>query len=151
MKTKRLAYSAVIAALYACASIFLPAISYGPVQVRISEALCPIASLSLNTVPALSIGCFLANLYSGNIIDIIFGTLTTLVASLVSYKLRNKLCLVPLPHVLLNAVIVGGYLTLQYGGLVWMNMLTVGIGQLISCYIIGLPLCIFAKKNVNFE
>ena len=151
MKTKTLAYSAVIAALYAAASIFLPAISYGPVQVRLSEALCPLASLSLNTVPALSIGCFLANLYSGNIVDIIFGTLTTFVASFVSYKLKNNLWLVPLPHVLLNALVVGGYLTLQYGGIMWFNMLTVGIGQLVSCYIIGLPLCIFAKNKVNFE
>ena len=151
MKSKKIAYSAVIAAFYAAASILLPAISYGPVQVRLSEALCPIASINSCTVPALAVGCFLANLYSGNIIDIIFGTLTTLVASLISYKLRNNLWLVPLPHVLLNAVIVGGYLTLQYGGLVWFNMLTVGAGQLVSCYLIGLPLCIFAKDKIKFE
>ncbi|OQB14211.1 MAG: Queuosine precursor transporter QueT [Firmicutes bacterium ADurb.Bin193] len=146
LKPKFIAHSAVIAAAYAVLTLSLPMWSYGPVQVRAAEAFTLLAGFTPAAIPGLYIGCLVSNIYTGNITDIIFGSLTTLVAAFLSYKLRKKPWLVPLPPVILNALIVGFYLTYQYGGLMYINMLTVGAGQLIACYVIPCYFIINFKK-----
>ncbi len=147
MKTTRfIAHAAVIAAVYAALTMLIAPLSYGPVQIRFSEALTILPAFTPAAIPGLFIGCLVANMYTGNIIDIVFGSLTTLVAAFLSFKLRKKQWLVPLPPVLLNAWVVGYYLTLQFGGLTWMNMLTVGAGQLIACYVIPIYFIINYQK-----
>ena len=153
-RTLRLAVSAVIAALYAALTIALAPISYGPLQFRVSEALTVMPFLIPGTVWGVFIGCILANLYTGSVLDILFGSLATLLAALLTAHfgkkgntVKNRLlgCLMP---VVFNAVIVGAVLTwgyqiqefesplLSYG----FNALTVGVGEAGVLYLIGYPL-----------
>ncbi len=147
MKLRNTLYGAVIAAIYAVVSIVCAPICYGPVQVRLSEALTVLPAITPVAIWGVFVGCFVANLVTGSFIDIIFGSLTTLLAAYCSYKIKNNKWLVPLPPVLLNGLIVGGYLTAMYGGLWYVNMLTVTAGQFVSCYLIGMPLLIIIKNN----
>ncbi len=147
MKIKRIVMAAAIAAVYAVLTIILAPLSFGVVQIRVSEALTLLPAVSPVAIWGVFVGCLVANIYTGSIVDIIFGSLTTLFAAVCTYKLRENKWLAALPPVLLNAIIVGGYLTVQFGGLWYVNMLTVGAGQLISCYALGVPLLMLVKKN----
>ena len=147
----RLAVMAVIAAAYAALTIVLAPISYGPVQFRVSEALTALPFLMPGAVWGIFAGCVLANLYTGSVLDIVFGSLATLLAGLLTAwfgkkgnTVKNRLlgCLMP---VLFNAVIVGAVLTWGYGfqefesplASYGFNALTVGIGEAGVLYLIG--------------
>lgn len=151
---RKLAVSAVIAAAYAALTIVLAPISYGPVQFRVSEALTALPFLMPSTVWGIFIGCVIANLYTGSILDIVFGSLATLLAGLLTAyfgkkgnTVKNRLlgCLMP---VLFNAVIVGAVLTWGYQFMEFpsplksygFNALTVGIGEAGVLYLIGYTL-----------
>ncbi len=140
--------AAIIAAVYAALTILLAPISYGFMQVRVSEALCILPFFTTAAVPGLFIGCIIANLYGGlGILDIVLGSLATLIAAYMTSKIKNK-WLAPLPAVIVNAVIIGAMLFyLQLAPLpIWMFMLYVGVGQLIACYGIGMPLLFLLQK-----
>lgn len=147
---RKLVRAAVIAALYMALSIVFAPISFSSVQVRISEALTLLPILCPEAVIGVTVGCFLSNLLFSTPIDMVVGTLATLLAALATRKLRRfrfkGLALVgSLPPVLFNAVIVGIELTLLYNpgsgaGMYAFNMLTVGIGQVISCCVLGVLL-----------
>ncbi len=154
-KLLKLAVSAVIAAVYAALTIVLAPISYGPVQFRVSEALTALPFLMPGTVWGIFIGCVLANLYTGSVLDIVFGSLATLLAGLCTAwfgkrgnTVKNRLlgCLMP---VVFNAVIVGAVLTWGYKfqefpnsalASYGFNALTVGLGEAAVLYLIGYPL-----------
>lgn len=108
---KVIARAALIAALYFVLTAFLPAISYGPVQIRISEALTLLPALMpVSATLGLFAGCLLANLYGmamsiTGIYDVIFGSLATLVAALLTTRIKKKPFL-PLPTIIVNAVVV---------------------------------------------
>lgn len=108
---KQLVRGAVIAALYAGITIFTEAISFGPVQFRVSEALTLLPFLMPEAVWGLTLGCLIANLFGGTVLDIIFGTLATFLAALITKKIK-KLWLTPLPVILCNGIIVGAVITL---------------------------------------
>ena len=119
-KLLKLAASAVIAAAYAALTIVLAPISYGPIQFRVSEALTVLPFLMPGTVWGIAVGCVLANLYTGSVLDIVFGSLATLLAALLTAwfgkrgnTVKNRMlgCLMP---VVFNAVIVGAVLTWGY-------------------------------------
>lgn len=147
MKLRLVLYGAVIASVYTAISVICAPISYGLVQVRIAEALTVLPAISPVGIWGVFVGCLVANLILGNVLDVIFGSLTTLLAGFLSYKLKKNKWLVPLPPVLLNGLVVGGYLTQVYGGLWYMNMLTVAIGQIVSCYVLGIPLLVLILRN----
>ena len=154
-KVFRLAVLAVIAAAYAALTVILAPISYGPVQFRVSEALTVLPFLMPGAVWGVFIGCVLANLYTASVLDIVFGSLATLLAGLLTARfgkrgntVRNRLlgCLMP---VLFNAVIVGavltwGYQLRQFPDDPWasfgFNALTVGLGEAGVLYLIGYTL-----------
>ena len=160
-KLLALTTSAVIAAVYAVLTIVLAPISYGPVQFRVSEALTALPFLMPGTVWGVAIGCLIANLYTGSVLDIVFGSLATLLAGLCTAwfgkrgnTVKNRLlgCLMP---VVFNAVIVGAVLTWGYGfqefpDNAWLsygfNALTVGIGEMGVLYLIGYPLLSYLPK-----
>lgn len=152
MRNKAILYlvqAAIIAALYAALALIFAPISYGLVQVRISEALTILPMFTPAAVPGLLIGCLLANLVGGlGIYDIVFGSLATLLAAFLSYKLRRHRFLVPLPPTIVNAIVVGAMLTYVFnvGAPLWMSMLYVGAGQLVACYALGIPLSIALSK-----
>lgn len=148
-RTKYLTHAAIIAAVYVVLTIIFAPISYGQVQVRISEALTVLPYFTPAAIPGLFIGCIIANIYGGaGIIDIIFGSLATLFAAFLSYKMPKKY-LVPLPPIVINAVVIGLILNYALGVPILITMVWVGLGQLISCYGIGYPLMLILEKYEN--
>ena len=148
-------HSAIIAALYVvltyAASIM--GLSNGAIQIRFSEALTILPFFTPAAIPGLFIGCLLANILSGAVIwDIIFGSLATLIGAFFTYMLRKKSkWLAPVPPIISNIVIVPLVLTYAYGvpdGLPYL-MLTVGIGEVISCGILGMVLLKCLEKYRN--
>lgn len=90
ISAKIIARVAIIASLYAvCTLIFAP-ISYGPIQFRISECLCVLAFFYPEAVVGLTLGCFIANLFGNGPLDIVFGTLATCLASLLSFVVAKR-------------------------------------------------------------
>lgn len=159
-KTVFVVQSAVIAALYAgltyVASILN--LAYGSVQFRFSEALTILAAISPAAIPGLTVGCFLGNITSPyGIIDIICGTLATLISSIFSYKTRNiKIKDLPLLSaffpVISNAIIVGIEITIFMPEgfklkAFFVNALQIAVGQLLMCYGLGIPLFKAIRKT----
>ena len=142
--TRSMCLSAIIAALYAALTLGFQAISYGAVQFRISEAMTLLPILFPEAVPGLTVGCLISNLFNpmgATIYDIVFGTLATLLAGILTWKIKGSVWLKALPPVICNAVIVGLVLTYAYGiDVLWMNMFTVGLGEAVVCYVLGLLL-----------
>jgi uncharacterized membrane protein len=143
LSSKYIAHAGIIAALYAVITILLAPISYGPVQVRVSEALTVLPYLIPAAIPGLFIGCLLANIYGGlGIYDIVGGSFITLLAAFFTYLLSRtkKPILAPLPPVFLNAFGVSFYLHFLFQMPYWLTVVYVGIGEIVACYILGYPL-----------
>ena len=151
-KVRFIAYSAMIAAAYVALTMISAAfgLSSGAIQVRISEALCVLPIFTLSAVPGVTVGCFIANiLCGGTVYDIVFGTLATLIAAVITYFIKNPL-LSSIPTIVSNAVIVPIVLIMSGVGGVTMFpyfALTVGLGEVISCGILGTILAVYMKKH----
>ncbi len=143
--TQDLALAAILAAVYAALTMVLYAPSYGPIQLRFSEALTVLPFLFPAATPGLFVGCLIANLLSPyGPIDVIFGSLATLLAAYLTQHCRSK-WLAPLPPVLCNALIIGATIAYAQVGFTGAfvtaflyNAVTVGAGQLIACYVFGM-------------
>lgn len=135
-----MAQGALIAALYATLTVIFAPISFGPVQVRIAEALTILPMFTSAAIPGLFIGCIIANLFGGAIIwDVIFGALATLIGAAGGYRLRNNRWLVPIPTIIANGIIVPFVLKYGYGMdmPIILMMLYVSVGEIIGCYVLG--------------
>lgn len=147
MKLRSIVISAMVGAVYAALTLLVPALSFGAIQFRFSEALCVLPYFMPQTAWGLAIGCAFANLFGGfGWMDIVFGSLATLAAGLIAARTKHK-WLVPLPAVLINAVVVGAVIAYSvagtsaaFWGVFGWNMVTVGVGQLGACYGLGIPL-----------
>ncbi len=138
---KGMALSAAIAAVYAVLTYVLAPISYGPVQFRVAEALTLLPILIPEAIPGLFVGCLLANLLGGyGAADIIFGSLATLAAAILTYRLRKNRYMAALPPVIVNAVVIGIMLNVVAGFELFTTMGYVALGQAGAVYILGLPL-----------
>jgi uncharacterized membrane protein len=147
IKLNYLVRVAMIAAIYVVLNIIFFLISYGPIQVRIAEALAVLPFIDPSAIIGLFIGCILANVYGPvGAVDIIGGSLCTLIAAYLTSKMKNPK-LAPLPPVLINAFGVSIYLHLLFDLPYWINVLYIGVGQVIACYILGYPLLILLIKN----
>lgn len=139
--------AAMIAAVYVVLTLVSYPISYGMFQVRISEALLILPYFTPAAIPGLFVGTFIANSVGGlGLPDMVFGSLATLLSAYLVSKIGNKY-LVPLPPVLINAVVVGLVLNYVLGLPFFMAAMWVGIGQVIACYGLGLPLLLFLEKR----
>ncbi len=144
--TKDLTLAAMVAALYAVMSYFgnIFGLSFGAVQFRFAEALCVLPFLFPATVPGLFVGCLITNLLSPyGPLDIVVGSLATLIAAVWTSRLNNR-WLAPLPPVVCNTVLVGFTIAFAEVGVsaalpaAWVyNGLTIGIGELGACYVLG--------------
>ena len=151
MKTKNLVLAGVVAALYVALTVVLQPISYGPMQVRISEALTVLPFFNPIFIPALYVGAMLANVFGGfGAIDIFLGSALTLLAAYLTYKMPNKY-LAPLPPVIVNAFGVSAYVAPLAKVPYWPTVLWIGIGEAIACYALGLPLMILLEKRGIFQ
>ena len=141
-KTKWMMQSALIAAMYVVLTQIasMMGLSSGVIQIRFSEALNVVACFSPAAIPGLFVGCILANMLSGAVLwDVIFGSIATLTGAIGVYFLRSKRILSLLCPVVSNAVIIPFILKYAYGfpgGIIYF-IITVGIGEIISCGIIG--------------
>ncbi len=154
-KALQLTQAASIAALYVVLTYFsyLLGLSSGAVQIRFSEALTVLPYFTPTAVPGLFVGCIIANMISGAPIwDIIFGSMATLIGAIFTRMLRKKSkLLAPIPPIISNTVIIPLVLTYAYGtpdGLPFL-MLTVGIGEVISCGVLGIGLIKCLEKYRN--
>ena len=154
MKSKKLVFicqAAVIAALYVVLTYVFSAFASGVIQVRVSEALTILPAFTPAAIPGLVIGCLLSNTLTGCVLlDIIFGSVATLIGALGSYALRRHTWLVPIPPIVSNMIIVPFVLRYAYGATdaFPFMMATVGAGEIISCYLLGMILY-GALKKVN--
>lgn len=150
--------AAMIAAIYAGLTLLAASWSFTANQFRFSEALTILPVFTPYAIPGLTVGCFISNLASPvGILDFIFGTLATLLSAICTRALRNVRIrnipiLAPLPPVIFNAVIVGwlisytmpeGFTLAAFAA----SALSVGFGEFIVCYVLGLPLAIAIEKS----
>ena len=170
-RARRVARVGVIAAVYAAltlvALLFLGSLAWGPVQFRVSEALCALALLTADAVPGLALGCAIANVanivLSGTgmlgMFDVVFGTLATAIGAFITWRLRRRPALALLGPVVANALIVPAYLPLllqgigfytipftniaidgAYPAMYAFGLVATGIGEAVVMYVLGLPL-----------
>lgn len=135
-----IACGAVIAAVYvALTGVFQP-ISFGPVQFRISEVLCILPYFTPAAVPGLFVGCLIANmLFGGAPLDIVFGSLATLIGAVGSLRLRRHRWLVCIPPILANTAIIPWVIRFSGGSedMLLFSAVTVGIGEILAVGVLG--------------
>lgn len=153
--TKRLCRAGIIAALYTAMTYAFAPFAFGPFQIRPAEALCILALIYPEAIPALTVGCALSNIASQFVFyDVLFGSLTTLVAAFISYLVGSKLKNIPLKlflgglfPVVLNAIVIPliiVFLCGGYNGSAWVAYFTyMGsflLTQSVWVYGLGVPL-----------
>ena len=161
--TQKLALGGVIAALYVVLTYFAAVLNLanGAIQVRFSEALTILPVFTSAAIPGLTIGCVLANLLTGCAVwDVVFGSLATFIGAVGTWLLRKKPNIAWIPPVLSNMAIIPPILMKVYGvdqlevfgktfagdTLWWMLVVTIGIGEILSCGVLGLLLYHSAKR-----
>lgn len=148
VSARTLSRGAIIAAIYAALTLLLAPISYG--QLRVAEALTLLPIVLPEAVPALTIGCLLANVMGGcTILDIVFGTLATFLAAVLTRRLRAHPVAAMLMPVLLNGVIVGAVVHVAYSPVIPLPlcMLCVAVGEAASCCLLG-PVVLRAMERI---
>lgn len=176
-RSKFVAQTGMTAALYAAATLaalmLLQGLAWGPVQLRVSEALCVIAALTPAAVPGLALGCVIANLIALalngtgalGMLDVVFGSAATLIGALWCWKLREHPKAALLGPVLANALVVPAYLPLILQGMGYytipftavsiegaylpmylFGLAATGVGEGLVIYVLGLPLLKQLKK-----
>ncbi|MCI2105720.1 MAG: QueT transporter family protein [Intestinimonas sp.] len=154
--TRNLTIGAVIAAAYAALTLCLPA--YGAIQVRLAEAFTVLPFLFPAAIPGVTVGCLVVNLLSPyGPVDIVCGTAASLIAAVWTARMKHK-ALAPLPPVICNGVIIGAMLAwyeVGFGPGFWslaaVHGVTVGLGELVACYGLGLPLLMVLPRIPYFR
>lgn len=148
MKNKKVLFltqAAMIAAVYVALTLIFQPFSFRQIQVRVAEALTILPLFTPAAIPGLFMGCLVGNFLGGSPLpDIIFGSLATLIGACFTYLLRKQnRFLAPLPPIIANTLIIPFVLRYAYGVNIpiYINMLTVGLGEIISCGIFGMILC----------
>ena len=148
--TLPLVQAAMIAALYVVLTFIANALGLASqaIQVRFSEALTILPYFTPAAIPGLFIGCLLSNILTGCALpDIIFGSLTTLAGAIFTYKLRKYKWLAPVPPIVANAIVIPFVLLYAYGVRpLWFSFVTVTIGEILSCGVLGMLLLFALNK-----
>ena len=153
-KTKKITLGAAIAALYVILTLIANAFGLAnyAIQVRFSEALTILPLMTPAAIPGLFVGCIISNILTGAMaLDVVFGSIATLIGAIGTYMCRNLKCkyIGCIPPIAANTIIVPIILknVYQFDGSVWYFALTVGIGEVISCGILGCILYKALNKN----
>ena len=158
-KIRTIVYTGVVAALYVVLTLPFAQIAYGPVQFRMAEALTILPIFVLRFIPGVSLGCLLANILNPESlgpIDIIFGTLATVIAGFGSRWIgRKKDVLGIIPPIVANGLIVGFYLPFLLvdegssvkGSAIAISMGEVALSETVVMVLLGLPLLMIIKKT----
>jgi len=144
-----IARAGIIAAVYVAITIVVAPIAYGPVQFRISEALTLLPFVDPVAIVGLTIGVFFANFASPlGAVDIIFGSLFTLVAGYLTHKSKNKY-LAMLPPIIINAIGVPLYVAPAYNLPYWPTVLYIAFGQTVVIALAGLPILALYQRALK--
>ncbi len=182
MKSNDVVRVGAIAALYAACTLvtmlFLGNLAWGPVQFRVSEALCVLALFTPHAVPGLTLGCALANIaniaLSGagmlGMLDVVFGSLATCAGAWFTWRMRKHPAIALLGPVLANAIIVPAYLPLllqatgfytipftsisldgAWGLMYVFGLVSTGLGEAVIMYVLGYPLARSLARTPYFK
>ena len=156
-KTRYITRAAVIAALYVVLTWFSALFGLSGqnlIQVRLSEALCILPYFTPAAVPGLAIGCLISNLLTGaHVLDIVFGTLATLLGAIGTRLLKRWRFLAPLPPILANTIIVPfvlRYAYLMVDVVMPILFFTVAAGEIISVGVLGTLLLLALQKRSTY-
>lgn len=145
---KYISAGGVIAALYIALTALFAPISFSALQFRVSEVLTLLPILSPAAVPGLFIGCLLSNLILGAPWqDVVFGSLASLLAAVLTRKFRKNHWAAALMPVLINGLIIGGMLSIVFALPFWATAATVALGEAAVCYMLGVPLIGLMQKR----
>lgn len=151
LQTASLTQAAIIAALYIVLTFLANAFGLAnyAVQVRFSESLTILPYFTKTAIPGLFIGCLLSNIITGCALpDIVFGSLATLIGSVITYALRRYKWAAPIGPILSNAFIIPFVLLYAYGiQPLWFSFVTVTAGEIISCGVLGMLLLFTLEKH----
>ena len=139
-KVSFITHAAAIAAIYVVLTLVFAPISYGEIQVRIAEGLTILPFFTPAAIPGLFIGCLTANTIGGSILlDVVFGSVATLLGAVGTWLLRKYRWLAPLPPIISNTIIVPLVLRFGYGAPLPLSLLMafIAVGEIISCYVLG--------------
>ena len=156
LSTRGLALGGMVAAIYVVLTLIFQPISFGAIQFRIAEVMTLTPILSSYAPAGLFVGCLLANWLGGGIwFDVALGSVATLLAAVCTRKFRHKPPLAALFPAIFNGLIVGPVVYFAYVRApsapvsvptLLFNMATVALGELVVCYVLGLPLIYVLKK-----
>ena len=154
--TRSIVRSGLIAAIYVVLTLVFQPISFGAIQFRIAEALTLLPILTVDAVPGLFVGCLLANWLGGGIwFDVVLGSIATLLAAICSRLMRDKPAVAAIFPAIFNGLIVGPVVYFAYVRApgdptsiptLLFSMATVAFGELVVCYVLGLPMLAGLRK-----
>ncbi|MEN3185494.1 MAG: QueT transporter family protein [Atribacterota bacterium] len=151
-KTQELTRTALVGGCYFLFTVLPPfsSIAYGPIQVRVSEALTVLPFFFPETMWGLTVGCFLANIFGGvGVVDFLLGPLFTLFAGYLTSRVPRPFW-APLPPVLINGFGVPIYLSVLFRVPYFYAVFYVIVGEIIACYGLGWLLILFLRRG-NFQ
>ncbi|MFW5787070.1 MAG: QueT transporter family protein [Halanaerobiales bacterium] len=149
MNTRYITRAALIAGVYIVITYILSPFSFGPLQFRLSESLTVLPIIYPEAVPALFIGVFFSNIIGGlGLVDIIGGSLVTLIAAYVTYIMRGSF-LAYLSPIVFNGFLISIYLHLFFELPYWLTALQIAVSEAVVVIIFGVPLIKFLKNNIN--
>ncbi len=153
---KSLTKAGIIGAIYVALTMALYPLSFGAVQVRISEGLTLLPLLFPESIIGLTVGCLISNLFGNGILDIVFGTLATLSASILTYFVGRlikkhwlKILIGGFFPVIINAIVVPfTFLAITESFVVYLiTACQIFIGQALAVYLVGSPIYFAIKKG----
>ena len=162
-RIRLIVYSGVIAALYVVLTLPMAQFAFGPIQFRLAEVLTVLPAFTAGYIPGVSLGCFIANLLNPNNlgpVDIIFGTLATVIAGIFTRIIgkKNKILGI-IPPIISNGLIVGGYLPFLLvdegssvtAQAVIISMAEVAASEAVLLIIVGIPFILLIEKNSRLK
>ena len=163
VSVRKMALAAVVAAIYASLTMFLAPISYGPIQLRVSEILCILPFFFPFTAWGLVIGCIIANLLSAyGPVDVVFGSLATLLAALTTMtvgrvgRTKGHAALACLPPVIFNGILVGAAIAIATAPSAFLpafavNGVQVALSEFVVMYALAFPIALYLPKAGFFK
>ncbi len=155
LNSKKLANMGIISATYVAITLILMPISFGVVQVRLSEALAVLPLIFPESIIGLTIGCLISNLFGNGVIDVVFGTIATFLSAILTYlvgkKIKNqvlKFIVGAFFPVIINAIVVPFIFILTGSAeqTYIINFLAIFAGQVLAVYVVGTYLYFALKK-----
>lgn len=149
MHIHKMIRASIIGALYVVLTYALAPVSYGPVQLRVSEALTVLPILYPEAIPGLFVGTMVANVLGGlGLWDIFGGSLVTLVAAWLTFRFRDSI-IAFLSPVVLNAFLISLYFSVLYGVPYWLTVLSIGASEALVVFGLGYPLLRLLRRRMR--